>query len=400
MLHYTLSWHADDQPAADDMKRAALASLKVMGLQDHEAVIAAHRDKTHLHVHIVVNTVNPETGLTAPMKFSKLELSKWAEGYEMLHQVRCEERVRNNAERARLKSERQAEAEKILLSVAEKKPLPQRLPYAPVKHKQVSRQVWLDRKDITERMKTLRASIESRVREERDATWQRQLKERDALDTRKDHALSKAREAAREQNRPLWRALYRSHYIERRRVERLAGNPFERAVYVFQHRDELGAKGGKATAREMVSLIRSQRRLEDRIAHKQTRDRQALSRQSRYAERMATEEIARTYRAQATALFTRHTEEREAARQSAAEQRRTVSFAMAKATLLSEREAPTRDFKRAPPDRPQQGADLADPFARAAAEESPRPPTRSDALRAEMEAWRARNPGHDFGQEL
>ena len=43
-------------------------------MQDHEALITAHTDKQHMHVHVVVNTVHPETGMTAPMKFTKLEL--------------------------------------------------------------------------------------------------------------------------------------------------------------------------------------------------------------------------------------------------------------------------------------------------------------------------------------
>ena len=54
-----------------------------------------------MHVHIVVNTVHPETGMTAPLKFTKLELSKWAEAYEREHGIHCEERIRNNEERRR-----------------------------------------------------------------------------------------------------------------------------------------------------------------------------------------------------------------------------------------------------------------------------------------------------------
>ena len=107
VLHYTLSWALNENPTPEEMKEAAANSLKVMGLADHEALIAAHTDKDHLHVHLVVNTVHPETGMTAPMKFSKLELSKWAEGYEMLNGLHCEARVQNNAERRRLATERQ-----------------------------------------------------------------------------------------------------------------------------------------------------------------------------------------------------------------------------------------------------------------------------------------------------
>ena len=101
VLHYMLSWHKDDKPSPDHMRETALSSFKALGLQDHQAVLAAHHDKEHLHVHIVVNTVNPDTGITAGLKFTKLDLSKWAEAYEREHGIHCEERIRNNAERER-----------------------------------------------------------------------------------------------------------------------------------------------------------------------------------------------------------------------------------------------------------------------------------------------------------
>jgi len=65
VLHYSLSWHKDDNPTPEETKEAAAASLRVLGLRDHEALIAPHRDKDHMHLHIVVNAVHPETGLTA-----------------------------------------------------------------------------------------------------------------------------------------------------------------------------------------------------------------------------------------------------------------------------------------------------------------------------------------------
>ncbi len=85
VLHYTLSWHPSDQPTEEQMKDAAKSSLKALGLSEHEALIAGHNDKDHAHVHIVVNTIHPQTGMTAPMKFQKLALSRWAEAYEREH---------------------------------------------------------------------------------------------------------------------------------------------------------------------------------------------------------------------------------------------------------------------------------------------------------------------------
>ena len=103
VLHYTLSWHADDKPAPEQMQQAAIDSLKMLGLSEHEAILAAHSDKQHMHVHVVVNTVHPITGKTALLKFTKRDFSKWAEAYEREHGIHCEERIKNNEERRRLR---------------------------------------------------------------------------------------------------------------------------------------------------------------------------------------------------------------------------------------------------------------------------------------------------------
>ena len=77
-------------------------SLEVLGLEGHEALIVAHEDTRHPHVHVIANRVDPETGKAATLGNSKLRLSRWAEGYEREQgRIRCEERVKNNNERRR-----------------------------------------------------------------------------------------------------------------------------------------------------------------------------------------------------------------------------------------------------------------------------------------------------------
>ena len=75
-------------------------SLEALGLEGHEALIVAHEDTRHPHVHVIANRVDPETGKAAKLGNSKLRLSRWAEGYEREQgRIRCEERVKNNARR-------------------------------------------------------------------------------------------------------------------------------------------------------------------------------------------------------------------------------------------------------------------------------------------------------------
>ena len=100
VLHYSLSWAQDETPNKGEMSRAVDGSLEVLGLEGHEALIVAHEDTRHPHVHVVANRVDPETGKAATLGNSKLRLSRWAEGYEREQgRIRCERRVENNERR-------------------------------------------------------------------------------------------------------------------------------------------------------------------------------------------------------------------------------------------------------------------------------------------------------------
>jgi len=100
VLHYSLSWARDETPDKGEMNRAVDESLEALGLEGHEALIVAHEDTRHPHVHVIANRVDPETGKAAALGNSKLRLSRWAEGYEREQgQIRCERRVENNERR-------------------------------------------------------------------------------------------------------------------------------------------------------------------------------------------------------------------------------------------------------------------------------------------------------------
>ena len=101
MAHYSLSWAPDERPPTQaKMVTAALASLRALGLEDHQAVLVAHRDGTTPHVHVVANRVSIEDGRAAPLRQSRLKLSRWAETYERQQgRIRCPRRVEHNRDR-------------------------------------------------------------------------------------------------------------------------------------------------------------------------------------------------------------------------------------------------------------------------------------------------------------
>jgi hypothetical protein len=97
---YSLAWHPEQRVDRDHMLSTALDSLKAQGLESYQAIILAHNDEPHQHVHVVVNRVHPETGKAATLSNNTLKLSKWAEVYEKQHgKIYCDKRVENNRRR-------------------------------------------------------------------------------------------------------------------------------------------------------------------------------------------------------------------------------------------------------------------------------------------------------------
>lgn len=103
VLHMVLSWHPDEREglSPEEMRRAAISALKVIGADDRQVLLIAHRDEEHAHVHVLCNRVSPQDGRMLSSSNDRLKLSKWAQGYEMERgQVYCKNRVLNNERRA------------------------------------------------------------------------------------------------------------------------------------------------------------------------------------------------------------------------------------------------------------------------------------------------------------
>jgi len=62
VYHVAVSFHPDDRVTRAQMVRVANRLLHELGLADHQALIVAHADRPHAHVHLVVNRIHPETG--------------------------------------------------------------------------------------------------------------------------------------------------------------------------------------------------------------------------------------------------------------------------------------------------------------------------------------------------
>jgi Relaxase/Mobilisation nuclease domain len=97
--HFSLNWHPSETPSSQHMIETVENFLAHMGWQEHQALIVCHDDK-HPHVHVMVNSVHPETGRALDTSFEKRRAQAWALAYERQHElIFCEERLKPAAER-------------------------------------------------------------------------------------------------------------------------------------------------------------------------------------------------------------------------------------------------------------------------------------------------------------
>lgn len=402
VLHYTLAWHADDQPTSEQMRDAALASLKVLGLTEHEALIVAHDDKKHPHVHIVANTIHPYTGRTAPLKYSKERLSEWAEAYEREHgHIWCEERIKNNEQRRNIRESRQNErlVEEFILAASTAAPA--KTPYVPVKDNSPSRPQWFDKKDIVDRMKRLRAQLDLHHKIERGVTWEQQRRDRDELDRNTKAAIDNARAHVRETFRPQWRDLYKIQGREQRFVATSATHPLERAVFVYRNRERLGL-GKKLTFRQMIGLIVSGKKLTAALGKAHERERRALARDEKTTAKQLTERIWSIHRERFHTLRDRQANEREAERSHQRLASREITLARAKEDLIREIDnlPPLRPAPRPPKrDHPAPTQEFNEAAWQPLPDVQLQAPSRAEQIRRDMEAWRRNNGHRDLGRE-
>jgi len=98
--HFSLNWHPEESPDRAEMIGAVRSFLKHMGWERHQAVLIAHDDTAHRHVHVVLNAIDPETGLKLDDGFERRRAQAWALEYEKEHgKIYCEERLKPAAER-------------------------------------------------------------------------------------------------------------------------------------------------------------------------------------------------------------------------------------------------------------------------------------------------------------
>jgi hypothetical protein len=98
--HLSLNWSPEDKPTKEHMIETTGEFLRHMKWQEHQAILVAHEDKAHAHVHVMLNTVHPETGLQLNDDFERRRAQAWALEYEREQgRIYCEQRLKSPEER-------------------------------------------------------------------------------------------------------------------------------------------------------------------------------------------------------------------------------------------------------------------------------------------------------------
>lgn len=98
--HFSLSWPHGAAPTQEHMAETVQAYIRFMGWTEHQAVVVAHNDTKHAHVHVVMNAVSPTDGRAARSSHDWRRSEEFALHYEREHgQIHCEQRLKDRKER-------------------------------------------------------------------------------------------------------------------------------------------------------------------------------------------------------------------------------------------------------------------------------------------------------------
>lgn len=247
VLAYSLAWHPDEKAGLtrEEMLLAAHASIKALGAEHCQALIVAHQDEPHPHLHVILNRVSPKDGRMLSSSKEKLNLSRWAEAYERGRgKIYCEERVANNQARDVLKEFTRAAKDKSRNRYEADKasgPLPRE-----------SRRVVEMRDEQRVKDAALAAKgrdMYSRHRSAWDELRQSHRDRRAAIVMQAKDAIARLRSDMRATALPLWRQMHKRHFAEQRlfqtREQRVTGK-IQNAIAAIK---SMGAVRGDASAR-------------------------------------------------------------------------------------------------------------------------------------------------------
>jgi hypothetical protein len=274
---YSLSWHPDEKNGLtrEEMLAAAEASIAALGAGDRQAIIVAHNDEPHPHVHVILNRVSPTDGRMLGTSNDRLKLSEWALSYRQARgeaDKYCPDRAANiearkKGEYVRDKSETPRGMESEFSGARASND------NSAVKERE--RQKALNR-ELAAQTKAMHVRHKSE--------WQELLSgyraSKEAIFDRAKGATEQARESVKAQFRPSWGELYRRHGIEERDFksrENTLGGKIGNAVSAIAHRRDLDPDNNRGFVSNAFNYLTSRKAREDALAKLHALERRRLS---------------------------------------------------------------------------------------------------------------------------
>ena len=124
---YSIAWHPEGETVPDRaaMMELARESLKLLEADHLQAVVIAHSDTAHPHIHVVVNRVDPTTGKMHTFPNNAHKLDAWAAKYERdRNQIVSPKRDEKHEERKRRKRTQEPEPPKTASPMPSAAPAP------------------------------------------------------------------------------------------------------------------------------------------------------------------------------------------------------------------------------------------------------------------------------------
>ena len=223
VYHYSLNFHPEDEVTEDVARKAVAESLATLGMQDHQALAVEHTDTDHRHIHVMVNLIDPQNGMSAATpilgddgkKRSKLSnsqrrLSQWAGKFERDNGLKITEgRLSNANKRSRGED---VQAKRKSRNVYEREKM----------EKSSERRQLITKKLQENRAKEIQAQsdeLKEKSSLEWDALKESYAAEKDAIKAHMSPAFKSRRDEIKELFKPYWAKMFRRHDAEKRAFE-------------------------------------------------------------------------------------------------------------------------------------------------------------------------------------
>lgn len=324
---YSIAWHPEEAGKIDraEMVRAAEESIRALGAEGRQAIIVAHNDEPHPHVHVILNRVSAQDGRMLGTSNDYRKLDAWALAYR---RARGEEHKYCPAREEKAQAAQAQREGQDVEFVRGDKSTPRGMEADVGALRAANENSALRARDRQkELMRALAAgtkAMHARHRQEwRDLSGSYRAR-KDGIAASAQAAIGRDAESIKEQYRPSWEQLYQRQWREivrfDKRERRLLGK-VENAVIALAHRRQLDPDGSRGFLATLFSY-RSQASRRAALDKLHDLERRALSAQQRKESAQAVKRIRdnrtallasarREFTAGRTALIERQTIERE-----------------------------------------------------------------------------------------